>query len=308
MKRIFIVVTALVMVGVIRLSAPLAQEATIFNNFDVGYTYNVNLGWSLVVGEPYPTAIEFIQGDAFTPVGSDFTLNTIELVGWLDNGPNELDVWLMSDGGGLPGEVIEAFHFSDAMGPGGGLINPVLMGSSVLNPTLKEGTQYWLIASLTGPDASGAWNMNSIGDIGPHAVLRSDLGAWGVSNQESGVFRITGTPVKEVAIDIEPGRDPNYVKPGSGRKIPVAILTTETFDATTVNPLSVKFGPNGALETHGQGHVKDVDGDGDLDLLLHFISRETGIQCGDTTASLTGKTFAMLEITGTDSIVTRGCK
>ena len=296
------------MVAVTSLSAPLAQEVTIFNNFDVEDAYNANQGWSLVEGEPFPTAIGFIQGDAFTPVGSDFILNTVELPVWLDNGPNELDVWLMSDVDGLPGEIIEAFHLSDAMGPGGGLVNPLLMDTSVLNPILKEGTQYWLIASLTGPDASGAWNLNSIGDIGPHAVLRSDVGEWSASDQERGAFRITGTPVEEVAIDIEPRRARNKIKPGSRRKISVAILTTEMFDATTVDPLSVEFGPNAALEIHGQGHVEDVDRDGDLDLLLHFNIQDTGIQCGDTTASLIGETFDMALIAGSDNIVTRGCK
>ena len=43
--------------------------------------------------------------------------------------------------------------------------------------------------------------------------------------------------------------------------IPIAILTTESFDATRVNGASVAFGPDGAGITHG-GHFGDVDGDG----------------------------------------------
>jgi hypothetical protein len=53
--------------------------------------------------------------------------------------------------------------------------------------------------------------------------------------------------------------------------IPIAILTTDTFDATTVDPLSVRFGRNGARESHGRSHIEDVDGDGDLDLVLHLV-------------------------------------
>jgi hypothetical protein len=113
--------------------------------------------------------------------------------------------------------------------------------------------------------------------------------------------------IAEVSIDIKPGSDPNSINPNSKGVIPVAILTTPAFDATTVDPLSVKFGPAGATETHGKGHIEDVDGDGDPDLVLHFNTQQTGIQCGDTSASLTGKTFGGQAITGTDAIQTVGC-
>lgn len=109
-------------------------------------------------------------------------------------------------------------------------------------------------------------------------------------------------------IDIKPGGLPNSINPKSKGVIPVAILTTDAFDATTVDPLSVAFGPNRAMEAHRRGHIEDVDGDGDLDLLLHFRTQETGIQCGFTSAFLTGETFDGQVIEGSDSIKTVGCK
>lgn len=111
-----------------------------------------------------------------------------------------------------------------------------------------------------------------------------------------------------VSVDIKPKKDPNPVNLRSRDVIPVAILTTDTFDATTVDPLSVEFGPSGAFEAHDRGHIKDVDEDGDLDLMLHFAVRETGISCGDTSASLTGETFGGEAIEGSDSIKTVGCR
>ena len=51
----------------------------------------------------------------------------------------------------------------------------------------------------------------------------------------------------------------------------------------------------------------DVDSDGDMDLLLHFRISETGIQCGDTEATLIGEAGSS-SITGTDSIKTTGCR
>ncbi|MFB3074754.1 MAG: hypothetical protein ACE1Z6_06200, partial [Candidatus Methylomirabilales bacterium] len=84
--------------------------------------------------------------------------------------------------------------------------------------------------------------------------------------------------------------------------------TSEDFDATTVDPGTIEFGPDGARETHGVGHVKDVDSDGDNDMVLHFRTQDSGIQCGDTTATLTGETFDGQKVMGSDSIVTPGCK
>jgi hypothetical protein len=90
--------------------------------------------------------------------------------------------------------------------------------------------------------------------------------------------------------------------------IPVAILTTDTFDATAVDPLSVRFGPKSAKEAHQKGHIEDVNKDGGPDLVLHFRTQDTGLRCGDTSASLRGETFAEQRIEGADSIRTVGCQ
>jgi hypothetical protein len=111
----------------------------------------------------------------------------------------------------------------------------------------------------------------------------------------------------QVTIDIKPGSSPNSINPKSQGVIPVAILTTDAFDATTVDPLSVRFGPKGATEAHNQGHIEDVNHDGEPDLVLHFETQATGIQCGDTSASLTGETFEGDPIQGSDAIQTVGC-
>ncbi len=60
---------------------------------------------------------------------------------------------------------------------------------------------------------------------------------------------------------------------GNGLAI-VSILTTDRFDATTVDGSTVTLGD--ASETHGKGHPEDVDGDGDTDLVLHFRQSEIG--------------------------------
>ncbi len=113
-----------------------------------------------------------------------------------------------------------------------------------------------------------------------------------------------------VEIAIHPGSFPNAnsINPKSKGVIPVAILSTNTFDATTVDPQSVKFGPAKAEETHRRGHNEDINGDGKRDLVLHFRTQDTGIVCGNTSVSLTGITFSGQAIKGSASIRTVGCK
>lgn len=105
-----------------------------------------------------------------------------------------------------------------------------------------------------------------------------------------------------VEIDIKPGSDPNSINPNSKGRIPVAILGDAGFDATTVDPDTVAFGPDGASAVHSAS--EDVDGDGYLDMILHFKTQDTGIASGDTSASLTGETFDGQDIEGSDSIKT----
>jgi len=117
---------------------------------------------------------------------------------------------------------------------------------------------------------------------------------------------IVGPRAIGVGIDITPGSGTNPVNLKSEGIIPVAILTTGDFDATTVDPMSVAFGPAGAREAHGQGHFSDVDFDGDIDLMLHFRTQETGIQPADTEACLTAQTFEGQAIGGCDLITVKG--
>jgi hypothetical protein len=117
-----------------------------------------------------------------------------------------------------------------------------------------------------------------------------------------------GPTILEVSIDIKPGSFPNSVNPGSKGVIPVAILTAETFDATAVDPGTVLFGSTGTEAAPVHIAWQDVNGDGKIDLILHFKTQDTRIQCGDHSASITGTTFSGQLIHGADSVNTVGCK
>lgn len=107
------------------------------------------------------------------------------------------------------------------------------------------------------------------------------------------------TCVIEIAIDIKPGSNPNSVNikskgNGGNANVPVAILTTDDFDAATAVVGSLTFGDDVAdavgviVKNNGtfQASLEDADGDGDLDLVVHF-SRTELIASGDLTAAST---------------------
>lgn len=114
--------------------------------------------------------------------------------------------------------------------------------------------------------------------------------------------------IPTVQIDIKPGSDPNSVNCASPNEvITVAILTTDYFDATTVDHTTVTFG--GASETHVsqrtgelRRHEEDVDGDGDIDLVFHFRLGETSLTCEAVMGTLSGFTFDGVPFEGYDSI------
>jgi hypothetical protein len=114
-----------------------------------------------------------------------------------------------------------------------------------------------------------------------------------------------------VTINIQPGGDPNSNQLKSNGVIPLAVLSTKAgeygnplaFDATKIDPLSVKFGNanlvknniGGASEYHGKGHIEnsfeldEKTKDGDKDMVLHFDMKKTGLTTGDTQACIRGE-------------------
>lgn len=114
-----------------------------------------------------------------------------------------------------------------------------------------------------------------------------------------GRLRIVRTrAVREVEIDIKPGDYPNSINLESRGRVPVAILTTEQFDALTVDPVTVVFGGASPL----RWAAEDVDFDGDTDLVFHFKTQDLELDQSSTNAVLAGSTFDGQEIEGTDSV------
>jgi hypothetical protein len=115
------------------------------------------------------------------------------------------------------------------------------------------------------------------------------------------------SPIQLVEIDIKPGSYPNAINLGSQGLVPVAILSSEQFDANSVDPDTVELA-GADVEVRGKSnrfmaHQEDVDGDGLLDLVVQVATANldpTSLQ--DGYAVLTGKTFDGQDIEGQDEI------
>jgi beta-glucanase (GH16 family) len=104
-----------------------------------------------------------------------------------------------------------------------------------------------------------------------------------------GLLRVETPVLVDVAVREPLGRRCHGV-------LTVAVLTTPRFDAATVDHASVRVGSAREIHRgpHGRParHLEDADGDGDRDLVFHFLAQDAGFDCNGDRVPLTGRTFA----------------
>jgi hypothetical protein len=115
-----------------------------------------------------------------------------------------------------------------------------------------------------------------------------------------------------VSIDFDPWNTVNEMDPAVDSLLTIAVHTTTIaaggvdFDATEVDPVTLKFGPAEAANV-AVPLIFDVDGDADIDAVFAFKTFQTGIACGESAATLTGNTYAGVPFAGTDQFITTNC-
>lgn len=200
-----------------------------------------------------------------------------------------------------------------------------IVGSHGLGPWIggyKEAGQWkWVTGEPFFPDSSAYenWgphepfgNGDKIGLFGYYTLMGSYWNDAYDRHMPSGYVieseTILPPPVIEVSVDIKPGSWPNTINLGSNGVIPVAILTTESFDATSVDPSTVQLeGLGVAMRGKSEkllANEEDVDEDGDIDLVVKIETEnlESGAwQSG--LIVLTGETYDGQAIEGCDEII-----
>jgi hypothetical protein len=111
---------------------------------------------------------------------------------------------------------------------------------------------------------------------------------------------------KTISIDIRPSSSKTNAKdwvplnPKSKGKIPVALLSSDDFDPSTINTASLTFGETGDEKSlsfcnHGQ---HDFNKDGHADLVCHFNVQQGGFNENSTMGVINGKTVDGTAFTG----------
>jgi hypothetical protein len=139
----------------------------------------------------------------FTP-SDNYRLTNIEIPLGVVSGPNQVNVYLMSDTGGVPAQIIEAYTLSNLppAGPNGLFLLATI--ASTLNPTLVSGTQYWIAATGIAP-TFGLWTLTLFqGDPtagGAFRIVDNEFDqGWIVgSGARTGALVVLGDPVPEPA-------------------------------------------------------------------------------------------------------------
>lgn len=182
--------------------------------------------------------------------------------------------------------------------------------------TIESGDSFSLNGSFTDPGADAPYTSSidwgdgssaTSGTSGSHMYLVPGTYTvkLTVTDKDGGVGSASVSvkvTEKAVGIDIKPGSDVNPINLGSGGLTPVAVYSTSTFDASTIVPSTVKFGPAGVGTDAHHAHFDDENADGLVDYLGQFDTDALGLTTASTSACLSGITTAGVYIKGCDHL------
>ena len=251
-------------------------------------------------------------------------------------GPGTLRVELRSvNQDGSPGTLVLSegslpqSHFSESNDT---VWEPVAMSPGV---ELTAGTKYALVVYSTSPGGRYYWHAGPWPDSYPggNLFLAYAQEEWAPEERDAAfrTFVVGEAAARSIRIDLLPGKKQNVVSlkkeieddpheedddNGRGGRLAVAILSSPTFDALTIDPGTVTLGDGVGAETpvalrngrdgRPRAKHKDVDKDGLMDLVLRFEKAEM-VANGDLTPAsvelvLQARDFGGTRFLGSDAI------
>ena len=211
-------------------------------------------------------------------IGGRITLQFVDnyLTGSGDDKP---DLWIFEIGGSVEETYVEISNDGDNWHSVGKALGST-SGVNIDAYGFGNGDLFSFVRLTDDPDQGDR--------AGP--TVGADIDAVGASCEWDNII--------EIEIDIIPGVYQNNIDLESEEDVPVAILTTSAFDAKDTDPTSCWF----ANASPVNWNMNDIDDDGDSDMQLYFKAQGLILDSDSTEATLTGKTYAGMKITGTDSV------
>lgn len=180
-----------------------------------------------------------------------------------------------------------------------------IVGFTVLSDQRNDGYGYYIPVVDSPPGPGVCYPSRGVErNVGVGGTV--DLNDPYTSCPPTPALQINFIPKVLVKIDIKPGSYPNSINLSSAGVVPVAILSSEDFDALTVVPESVSLaGASVALIGKGDKyscHAEDVNGDGRPDLVCQVVTAQFMLLPGDSEATLEGSTTTGQLIYGSDTV------
>jgi hypothetical protein len=139
-----------------------------------------------------PIGVYVIGFNFVVPSSTSYICNSGSFVGSLDvagSSSNDIQLQLYNDVSNLPGSVIDSVTLHNVLGSN----LTIIPFNSTFQPILSAGQQYWLVASMVDPTATGIWWTPNSGDLGLDAYTFNG-GPWSALALPRGALEISGTP------------------------------------------------------------------------------------------------------------------
>lgn len=150
-----------------------------------------------------------------------------------------------------------------------------------------------------GPDSENYLTVGLRGSFG-----WNDSGMYGTGRLRSYIVEYEALPLQ---IDLKPGDAANRVQASSKAKVDIALFSTTALDVQAVNRESITAGRKG-VEARPLAHrLVDLDGDGDIDLLLQFSFQEFGLSCEDGHVLLFAESASGTPLRGREPVELMSC-